>query len=143
MSKLYNVLCINDNEVTLWIQNQTIKKTLSNTQVHTFLNGKEGLDFCKTYINSDLNIESFYPRLIFLDLHMPLLDGWEFLDCFTREYWPYFKKTKIVICSYSNDRKHIEKAKNYPFVIDFLHTPLNTDYLIDLAKSSFPSMLNS
>lgn len=141
MSKFYNVLCINDNEVTLWIQKQIIENTLLCDKVYTFLNGQDGLDFCKTFLNSESNSENNYPRLIFLDLHMPCIDGWEFLECFKNEIWPLFKETKIVISSFSIDQNHSERAKNFPFVIDLLSSSLDAHYLIELAKSWFPEML--
>ena len=96
MAKFYSVLCINDNEVTLWIQKQTIKKVLLSNQIHTFLNGQDGIDFCKAFLNPDLKSEECFPRLIFLDLHMPIMDGWEFLDYFEKEFWPIFKETKVL-----------------------------------------------
>jgi len=130
-----NVLCINDNEVTLWVQRQILKKTLFSEEVTTLSNGREGLEFCKKYLNDDFESKSNYPRLILLDLHMPIMDGWEFLHHFSNEIWPNFRDTKIVITSFSIDEDHSEKLKHYPFVVDLLTNPLSTEYLVKLKES--------
>lgn len=142
MAKFYSVLCINDNEVTLWIQKQTIMKVLLSNHIHTFLNGQDGIDFCNTFLNSDLKTGDSFPCLIFLDLHMPIMDGWEFLDCFEKKFWPIYKETKIVLSSFSIEKNHLSRSKKYPFVIDLLNTSINTDYLQRLVKTYFPEMLD-
>ncbi|SDM44252.1 CheY chemotaxis protein or a CheY-like REC (receiver) domain [Daejeonella rubra] len=131
-----NVLCINDNEVTLWIQKQILKKSNISDEVTTLLNGREGLEYCKNYLKADFDPACNYPRLILLDLHMPVMDGWEFLHHFSLDIWPFFTETKIIITSFSIDEDHSEKAKQYPFVIDFLTSSLTSDYLKNLQSSS-------
>jgi hypothetical protein len=61
MAKFYSVLCINDNEVTLWIQKQTIMKVLLSNKIHTYLSGQDGIDFCNTFLNSDLKTGDSFP----------------------------------------------------------------------------------
>ncbi len=75
---------------------------------------------------------SKYPRVIFLDLHMPVMGGWEFLDKFSDEIWPYFKDTKIIITSQSVDQDDSLRAKEYPFVIDLIKNSITVEYLLKL-----------
>lgn len=133
--QLKKVLCINDNEVTLFIQKQVLNKSRFSKEVVTTSNGKNGLEYCKKLINENAGSMETYPGLILLDLHMPVMDGWEFLYHFSAEVWPYFKNTKVIITSYSIDEVDSERAKQYPFIIDFLNTSLSTAYLKNLPRS--------
>lgn len=133
--QIKKVLCINDNEVTLWIQKQILKKSKYSIDVVTAINGLEGIQYCHKLIaeKTENNIE--LPGLILLDLHMPVMDGWEFLSRFSCEIHPYFTDTKVIITSYSIDEIDSERAKKYPFVIDFLTSSLSVDYLESLPRS--------
>ena len=129
------VLCINDNEITLWVQRQILNKAMFSEEVVSSLNGREAIEYCNKLISNHVDPACSYPDLIFLDLHMPVMDGWEFLRNFSIEIWPYFKDTKVIVTSYSIDDEHSERAKAYPFVIDFLTASLSTDYLEKLQTS--------
>lgn len=134
-AQLKKVLCINDNEVTLWIQKQILNKSKFSEEVITATNGSEGLEYYYKLINENIGIQNDFPGLILLDLHMPVMDGWEFLYRFSSEIYPYCKNTKVIITSYSVDEIDSERAKKYPFVVDFLTTLLTVDYLESLPRS--------
>lgn len=133
--QLKKVLCINDNEVTLWIQKQILNKSKFSEEVITAFNGFEGLEYYKNLINSNTENQNDFPGLILLDLHMPVMDGWEFLYRFSSEIYPHCKNTKVIITSYSIDEVDSERAKKYPFVVDFLTSSLSVDYLESLPRS--------
>lgn len=135
--RLKRILCINDNELTLFIQNQILNKSSLTEEVITALNGQRGLDYCRNLIKENENDPDKYPALIFLDLHMPVMDGWEFLQHYSSEILPHFKNTKVIITSYSIDEADYERSKQYPFVIDFLTSSLSTSYLQSLPISTF------
>jgi CheY-like chemotaxis protein len=133
--QLKKVLCINDNEVTLWIQKQILNKSKFTEEVITVFNGFEGLEYYKSLISEDTENQNNFPGLILLDLHMPVMDGWEFLYRFSSEIYPHCKNTKVIITSYSIDEIDSERAKKYPFVVDFLTSSLSVDYLESLPRS--------
>ena len=95
--QLKKVLCINDNEVTLWIQKQILNKSKFTEEVITVFNGFEGLEYYKSLINGNTENQNNFPGLILLDLHMPVMDGWEFLYRFSSEIYPHCKNTKVII----------------------------------------------
>ena len=72
---------------------------------------------------------SIIPELILLDLNMPIMDGWEFLDEFSIKYAAIFQTVKIAIVSSSVNPADFQKAKEYPFVIDFISKPISVDIL--------------
>jgi CheY-like chemotaxis protein len=63
--------------------------------------------------------------VIFLDLNMPVMNGWEFLDKYNELYQR--RKDHIVILSSSIDFLDRQKAKLYPVVYDFIEKPLSMD----------------
>jgi len=133
--QIKKVLCINDNEVTLWIQKQILNKSKYSIDVVTAINGLEGIKYCHKLIGEETENNIELPSLILLDLHMPVMDGWEFLSRFSHEIHPYSTDTKVIITSYSIDEIDSERAKKYPFVIDFLTSSLSVDYLESLPRS--------
>lgn len=73
------------------------------------------------------------PDVIFLDLNMPIMDGWEFLDEFVK--LPIKRKPRVYIVSSSIDKQDIEKAHTYNIVKDFIVKPLSESILSDLFKT--------
>jgi CheY-like chemotaxis protein len=69
------------------------------------------------------------PQLIFLDLNMPVMGGWEFLDHFNSPEFSEFNTIKVVVLSSTIDPEDLEKAKQYPMVIDFLSKPITRSML--------------
>jgi len=102
------------------------KATFSN-EIATAKNGEDALNFFDTLKTSDKTITK--PELIFLDLNMPIMSGWEFLDAFNTEKYAEFHNTKIIILSSTIDPGDLEKSKKYPLVIDFLPKPISKEML--------------
>jgi len=76
------------------------------------------------------------PEIILLDLNMPVMDGWEFLEIFQQRFPEFAAKTKIFILSSSINPSDREKAKSESNVVDFLSKPLDEFELQILKKLS-------
>lgn len=85
------------------------------------------LDYLKA--NPDKPID-----LILLDINMPRMNGFEFLDAATRELGPHFAKACIVMLTTSLDPIDRERASKYEVVRDFLNKPLTLEDLKRLAQ---------
>jgi CheY-like chemotaxis protein len=131
-SKPQRILCVDDDPLTLILNKKTISKAFVSEEIAIAKNGREALDF---FINDKNLLQRIYPQLIFLDLNMPVMNGWEFLDNFTSTNYSDFKNTKIIILSSTIDPEDFKKAKNYPIVIEFLNKPLTLSEL-EKAKSN-------
>jgi CheY-like chemotaxis protein len=75
------------------------------------------------------NVIDQSPSLVLLDLNMPILNGWEFLEKMANEP----TKTKVIIVTSSTSELDRNKAKNYINVINYYTKPLNDDSLMELS----------
>jgi CheY-like chemotaxis protein len=125
------ILCIDDDPITLMLNKKIILKTLFSDEIITAKNGEEALDYFNTikYDKTATEPSTTLPKLIFLDLNMPVMGGWEFLDIFNTSDYSDFHEIKVVILSSTIDPKDLEKAKTYPMVLDFLSKPISLSML--------------
>lgn len=84
--------------------------------------------------------EEDHPNVIFLDINMPVMDGWDFMEEFNKRLTDV--KTKFIILTTSNDPSYIEKSKSFFNVHAFANKPLKKDKLMEVLsviKNSQPS----
>ena len=123
------ILCVDDDPITLMLCKKVICKTTFSNEIITAQNGEEALKYFDSIKLNDTESQK-QPQLIFLDLNMPVMGGWEFLDSFcTSNYSAFNTTTKVVILSSTIDPEDLEKAKKYPMVIDFLSKPITLSML--------------
>jgi CheY-like chemotaxis protein len=124
------IMCIDDDPITLMLLKKVINKAAFSKEIITAQNGEEALEFFKLLKNTPTKDTTMsLPQLIFLDLNMPVMGGWEFLDCFNTPEYLNFNDIKVVILSSTIDPEDISKSKTYPIVIDFLPKPITTSIL--------------
>lgn len=88
-----------------------------------FKNGRDALDNLSSIIENNENI----PDVILLDLNMPIMDGWEFLDEFIEI--PSSKKVYIYVISSSIDPKDLSRVSRYEGVKNYIIKPVSTEQL--------------
>jgi len=130
------ILCVDDDPITLMLCKMVISKSSFATEIITAQNGEEALNYFDDLKLNNLGAEiKKYPSLVFLDLNMPVMDGWEFLDHFSKEeYTSAFKNTKIIVLSSTIDPNDIEKSKTYSMVLDFLSKPITKEIVENLKE---------
>lgn len=119
------VWIIDDDDLYVFICRKMLNKLgLENYLIESFPNGKAGLDSIKNRDEKDL-----LPSLILLDINMPIMNGWDFLD----EINPYLKKLPenltIAILSSSVEPSDREKALSYNEVSEYISKPVNIEDL--------------
>ncbi len=128
------ILCVDDDPITLMLCKMVISRADFAKTIITSQNGEEALNYFDDLKLNNLGTAiSDYPKLIFLDLNMPVMGGWEFLDHFSKEeYRNTFNDCKVIVLSSTIDPDDIKKAKTYPMVLDFLSKPISKEMLEDL-----------
>jgi CheY-like chemotaxis protein len=102
-----NVLLVDDDAITNFLNTKTLERMGIARQIHTALNGKEAIDLFNDYYTGT----SALPDLVLLDLDMPIMDGFQFLELFQKLRIPNCEKVKIIIVTSSEDLKDIMRAK--------------------------------
>lgn len=121
------ILCVDDDPITLMLCKKVIIKAGFSNTILTAKNGEDALQYFDSIIAQ--KEKNKLPQLIFLDLNMPVMDGWEFLDNFNSEKYSQVNSTKIIILSSTIDPEDLKKSKKYPMVIDFLSKPITINML--------------
>ena len=115
------VFLIDDDSVFNLIHFKMINKFAFAKDVLVYQNAKEALEeFNKCRIEGKLHL----PDFIFLDINMPVMDGWEFLDELSKFDDGLFEHCKVVMLSSSIDVADIEKSKEYKMVVHYIAKPL-------------------
>lgn len=130
---LERILCVDDDPITLMLCKKVIQKSNLSKEIDTAVNGEDALNYFDNITSGASANNTDYPKLIFLDLNMPVMNGWEFLDVFTKNYASNFFDTKVIVLSSTIDPDDIDKSKEYPMVIDFLSKPITAE-ILDLLK---------
>lgn len=114
---------IDDDEVSLFLTSMLLESGSYVRHVESFGNAAQALKMLEQESGQTI------PDVIFLDLNMPDISGWEFLDIMAQQEEKYLNKCRVFILSSSVDTTEKEKAKDYKLVTAFLHKPLDEDEL--------------
>jgi CheY-like chemotaxis protein len=125
-----NVLVVDDAEMDIHFTVNIIKRSsiVKNIIVKQSVLG--ALDYLQNCKYNRLPV----PELIFLDMNMPHLDGFDFIEAFTQLDHHIQNTSKVVMLSASNDPADIEKAVNNPTIKHFIRKPLSFEALIRLTQ---------
>nr|WP_315258564.1 response regulator [uncultured Flavobacterium sp.] len=118
------IICIDDDPITLMLFKKVVQKASFAKEITNAMNGEEAITFINSITNEDKK-----PKLIFLDLNMPIMGGWEFLDLFNNSNYYHLDNTKVIILTSTIDPEDIKKSKTYPNVIEFLSKPITVEML--------------
>jgi CheY-like chemotaxis protein len=127
---LKNVLVIDNDELSVFITKHKIIKSGFAGNVITFRNGQQALHYFMKLVTYK---EKVVPEFIFLDISLPIMDGWTFLRRFAQIMLPLFPDIQICILSYQKPSLDLREIV-HPCVISFITKPLCLQVLNNLKK---------
>jgi CheY-like chemotaxis protein len=123
------VMLVDDNDTDNFISKRIIEITKFANRVEVKNSGKSALDYLREFQD---NVDEL-PNLIFLDINMPIVDGFVFLYEFEKFNDLIKDKCKVIILSSSDNKRDIDKIVNNNHVIKFITKPL-TETALDEVK---------
>ena len=130
MTTLKTLTLVDDDDISVFLTTKIIEQTNLVDLIKVFGNGLDAINFLKENKN---NVDAL-PDIILLDLSMPIMNGWQFLEKYNKLNPTIGKKITIYICSSSISPDDITRAKTISEVSDYIIKPITKDKLIDLIK---------
>ena len=127
--KYRNILLLDDNDLDNFINEKMMESNLFSRKNYICTSGKSAIEFLTNIIEMGENINENYPEIIFVDLNMPLMDGFQFIEYFKKNLESKLHNPKIVILTSSIFPEDVSKAVTISKDIIFLNKPLTKDIL--------------
>jgi CheY-like chemotaxis protein len=122
---------IDDDNIYQIIVNKIIQKSEMFSEISSFKNGKEAINA----VSNSLNSKESFPDIILLDINMPIMDGWEFMEELQILKPSINKQIIVYIVSSSIAVEDKNKAKTYPDILGYLSKPVNINDLVLIASN--------
>jgi CitB family two-component system response regulator MalR len=129
MAKFASILLVEDDPITVMVCDRIIKMSGFSNQVQSKQNGQEAINHLKLVVEGSVEL----PDIIFLDINMPVMNGWDFLQEFETFKLQLQKLPRIFILSSTVDPEDYKKAAEFSTVEGFISKPLTQEHLKSVA----------
>lgn len=128
-----SVLLVDDDKATNFFNERVVIRHDRLKKVSKVYSGLEALE----YLKKTSSIEGLRPDLIFLDINMPAMNGWEFLSEFEKLDKTITANIKVIVLSTSSSPEDVDRSMKEHKVNDFIHKPLSPDLLDSIFENHF------
>lgn len=128
MKNAINILIIDDSMMDRLVVKTQFMYTCDKVNIQEAGDGEEALGFLE-------NCQYDFPDLILVDINMPVLNGFEFLQKYEEVFWKQHPPTLLYIITSSSAEEDIEKSKGFASLRDFLTKPLKSEKAKSLCKT--------
>lgn len=125
MNKQFNICVIDDDDIYQFTILKVLESIKLNKKVIFFSDGEEAIDFMTANLLNDTEL----PDVIFLDINMPIMDGFQFMEEYVKIKPELNKKITIYMVSSSVDAVDIERAKSISDISDYIIKPIEPKQL--------------
>jgi len=130
LNEMKRYLLIDDEEIFNFIQSEVIYNYAAQSHITSFTSPVASIQ----YLQKTIADKTPMPHFILLDIRMPEMNGFEFLDTLSTMGHEHFKKTDIYMLSSSLDEKDVTKALAHPCVKGFKEKPLSDQIIVDINR---------
>lgn len=113
-----NIFLVDDDHIYQFTAKKTLESMGLTGQVSTFSDGEKAIEFIKGHISDPEAL----PDVIFLDINMPVMDGWQFIEEFQK--LNPVKKIALYMVSSSVDESDMQRSKEYTVIDDYIIKPV-------------------
>jgi CheY-like chemotaxis protein len=136
MKQANSILVIDDDPLFMLLLKKTIVKYDLAKTISAYTNGLEAIESLRPIINDP----SLLPDIILVDIEMPMMDGWEFLDEFIPLLQKASKKISIYIATSSIAEPDKIKSSTYPLIKGYLYKPIDEPVLSRIIQDHFSTL---
>ena len=129
IAKYPSVMLIDDNEIDNFINQKMIEGCNFSERVYVHSGSRSALEFYQNLCRAEGIPDELFPSVIFLDINMPLMDGFQFLEEFDKIAAKQKVKLKVVMLTTSINPADMEVSKKNKYVVGFLNKPLTQEHL--------------
>ena len=129
MIKINRILLIDDDEISNFINERKLKSSAIADHIDICISGIKGLQLLKEIHERNEPC----PEIILLDINMPIMDGFGFLDQFVKLPPEFINNIRIAMLTSSLEKDEVRRSFEYKNVVDFINKPLSIDKIVALA----------
>lgn len=134
MKRVEDIFIIDDDPITVFGIRKMLQAMEVAGSIHTFANGQEALEAIRARKDAGRRL----PEVIFLDINMPIMDGWQFLDAFLK--LPVANRIRVNIVTSSIDPADLEHFRRYKartsHILEYRNKPLRRSDLDEITRAA-------
>jgi CheY-like chemotaxis protein len=128
-----NLFILDDDKITTHLMGEILKEISFVEEFHIENNGWQALEYLQ-----NLTTASSFPDVLLVDLKMPEMDGFEFIEQYEKEFFSTHPDSAVVVITSSVSERDRQRAIGYKSVVKFLMKPFTEQSLEDIARQRQP-----